>query len=474
MSLQRPTIYEKFERGAALLFELRSTDADRRSRELAFRTLFLGTLGLSLAALLVVCSNYFFLHLNYLLPRIIVIGVLVVFLLGLYVFAITRHLALAASGLLLFYFLAATAAIWLWGVETPIGSLLFALVVIFAGILISPRYSLYTAALVIFIQALFVWGLSNGSLHPDTSWAYTPARIYDVIIFGVILGNLALVSWLFNRSMAQSLYRAQRSEMALLRQKNVLKLKVEQRTRQVQAAHIEHIQELYRFAELGHMSVALMHDMANYLSVLSLDIEDLKQARADRSTAVQRVQQSIQHLNSLVGQVRNQIQGETAITRFNIADEIGQVTKILEHKAQAASVTFTKNIEPSRDDLFYTGGINHFWQIMMNIISNAVDAYAESPSINRQVIISVEQDDHEVTIKIKDFGKGIPEDKLQQIFHPFFSTKKDGTGIGLAIAKRMVEKDFGGKISVVSKPDEGSTFTITFPADTSADTNRKA
>jgi signal transduction histidine kinase len=473
MSLQRPTIYEKFERGAALLFELRSTDLDKRSRELAFRTLFLGTLGLSLVALLVVCSNYFFLHLDYLLPRILIISGVIIVLLGLYVFALTRHLAIAASGLLLFYFIAATAAIWLWGVETPIGSLLFALVVIFAGILLGPRYSLYTAALVIIIQGVFVWGLTSGNLQPDTSWSATPARYYDVIVYAIILGNLALVSWLFNRSMTQSLYRAQRSETALRRQKKILEIKVEQRTRQVQAAHIEHIQELYRFAELGHMSVALLHDMANYLSVLSLDIEDLKEARENRSSAMQRVQQSIQHLNSLVGQVRNQIQGETAITRFNIADEINQVTKILEYKAQAANVAFTKNIAPERDQLFYTGGINHFWQIMMNIISNAIDAYSDTSGTDRKIIIDVNRDGGTIFIQVQDFGKGIPEDVQQKIFDPFYSTKKDGTGIGLAIAKRMVEKDLRGNITVASKPDEGTAFMIAFPVDADDDTSKE-
>lgn len=344
-----------------------------------------------------------------------------------------------------------------WGVNNQQATLLSAFVIIISGILLGARYALFVALL----SVSMFFAVNN--LTPQETMPLHRVNNIDIVLFGTIFGLIALVSWLYNSKMEQSLRRAERSERALRRQKELLEIKVEERTRQVQAAQLERVQELYRFAELGHMSVALLHDMANYLSVLSLDIEDLKQVRKDRSAAIRRVQQSIRHLDSLISQVRHQIKGETAVVPFNIADEIDQVLRILEYKANAQRVTMAWKDEPPRADLAYVGSVNHFWQIVTNIVSNAIDAYDGRQSVKRQVLLSATRTAEGVAVHISDFGKGIPRAKQEKIFEPFYSTKKNGTGIGLAIAKRMVEKDFGGTISVTSNATEGTVFTIILP-----------
>jgi signal transduction histidine kinase len=182
---------------------------------------------------------------------------------------------------------------------------------------------------------------------------------------------------------------------------------------------------------------------------------------------MRRVQDSIRHLNGLVSQVRSQIKGEIATARFNIADEIDQVVKMLEYKARGHDVTIIWQSEPRRQELFYSGSVNHFWQIITNLISNAIDAY-EGKHDARRVLLHVARDASGIRIHVTDFGVGIPKVKQEKIFEPFYSTKKAGTGIGLAIVKRMVEKDFGGTINITSKPGQGTTFTITLPSDKTA------
>lgn len=454
---------QRLERSTIFLFGLRATSPDQRSRELALRILFVGTLSLILVAFVVICVNYFFLHLAYLAPRIGIISIVGIGMLLLYYLSLRQHYTIASFGILAFYFGAASIVMWNWGIETPIAVLLFALVVIFAGILLGARYSLYALGVVVGLQLLYVLLVAAHITQPDTSWADASAHFYDVIVFAVILGNIALISWLFNRSMERSLRRAWFSERALQRQKRLLEVRVEERARQLQTTHLERLQELYRFAELGDMSVALLHDMVNYLTVLSVDIADLNEAQKDRSAIMQRVQQGIEHLNNLIGQIRQQIKGEEVVKQFNVADEIDYIKRILSHKAAARQVVVGWSSSPKRKDLFYTGPVSHWRQVVANIISNAIDAYEGTETQTRKVEMAAELVDAHIVVSITDFGKLISPSKQEKIFEPFYSTKPNGVGIGLAIVKQMVEKKFTGQITVTSSRTRGTTFTITLP-----------
>lgn len=103
-------------------------------------------------------------------------------------------------------------------------------------------------------------------------------------------------------------------------------------------------------------------------------------------------------------------------------------------------------------------------EALKNLLSNALDAMpgggALSITTEREVIRGIPY----VTVKIKDTGEGVPADRMKMIFEPFFTTKVQpkGTGLGLPIAKKIVE-DHGGFIAVQSEPGLGSTFSLNFP-----------
>jgi two-component system NtrC family sensor kinase len=77
-------------------------------------------------------------------------------------------------------------------------------------------------------------------------------------------------------------------------------------------------------------------------------------------------------------------------------------------------------------------------------------------------VVEVGRDGDYADINVSDNGKGIPADVLPNIFRPFFTTKGQGTGLGLPLARRMVE-DHGGRIEVASSMGKGSTFTVHLP-----------
>lgn len=99
-------------------------------------------------------------------------------------------------------------------------------------------------------------------------------------------------------------------------------------------------------------------------------------------------------------------------------------------------------------------------QVISNLIINAVDAIPEGG----KVTITGRHDDNTVTLSVADTGQGIPASHLDQIFDTFFTTKPTGTGLGLALAKKVVE-DHGATLQVASQEGVGTTFTITFNLD---------
>jgi len=97
-------------------------------------------------------------------------------------------------------------------------------------------------------------------------------------------------------------------------------------------------------------------------------------------------------------------------------------------------------------------------QVLLNLIKNAMESLHSGGIIE---IETAQQRDY-VRISIKDNGPGIPAELLENMFNPFFTTKPDGTGLGLAVTRKIVE-DHGGEIIVKSTAGEGSTFTVLLP-----------
>jgi two-component system sensor histidine kinase AtoS len=99
-------------------------------------------------------------------------------------------------------------------------------------------------------------------------------------------------------------------------------------------------------------------------------------------------------------------------------------------------------------------------QVFMNLLLNAADAMPEGGTLALRTLY--EEKSNSMHIMISDSGKGIDEKALVRLFQPFFTTKAKGTGLGLAVTKRLIEQH-GGSISVSNNPDGGATFSIVLP-----------
>ena len=98
----------------------------------------------------------------------------------------------------------------------------------------------------------------------------------------------------------------------------------------------------------------------------------------------------------------------------------------------------------------------------INLVLNALDAAADLPEDRRIVVVSAETVAGGVSIKVRDRGQGIAPGDLPKIFDSFFSTKREGMGMGLAIARTLVDAD-GGRIWAENGPGEGAVFCVELP-----------
>lgn len=101
-------------------------------------------------------------------------------------------------------------------------------------------------------------------------------------------------------------------------------------------------------------------------------------------------------------------------------------------------------------------------QVFMNLIGNAIEATSEGETITVVTGVDRRNGSLEVFAEIRDTGKGIAPEEIPRIFDLFYTTKAQGTGVGLALAKKFIEAH-GGTIAVVSSPGEGATFRVLFP-----------
>jgi len=143
---------------------------------------------------------------------------------------------------------------------------------------------------------------------------------------------------------------------------------------------------------------------------------------------------------------------------FALADLFENVTRLFQTQIEAQQVRFKAVIEPPGLDL--TADPELIEQILINLIKNALESVRGLP--DAEVTLSAQIGARGRTaVQVSDNGPGIVEEAMEKIFIPFFTTKKDGSGIGLSLS-RQIMRQHGGTLSVFSDPDRQTVFTLRF------------
>ncbi len=365
------------------------------------------------------------------------------------------------------YFLSISYAAFTWGVDLPSALMGYALLILISGILLSSRFSFVmtgiTAGWIIPLWMLQIRGI----VPPKWYWKYENMPI-DVWVFSLMLLLTTVISWLANREIERSLIRARRSEAALKEQRDLLETRVEERTSELKRLELERTAELARFAEFGRQATGMVHDLLNPLTAVSLNIEEL--SRKDREITketeqyLSRAIDASRRMERSIAAIRQHMSQREAMVSFSLDEEIEQVIRLFEYSARKARVTLTF---VSDGQVQVYGDPVKFHQVISGLVSNAIDAYyapLHEEGRRFEVVIHLTRERDIVRIAVRDWGGGIPQEYMSKIFDPFFTTKdvRRGTGLGLAMAKNLIEQSFGGRILAESVVGEGSTFTVEF------------
>jgi two-component system sensor histidine kinase PilS (NtrC family) len=213
-----------------------------------------------------------------------------------------------------------------------------------------------------------------------------------------------------------------------------------------------------RLASLGRMAANIAHEIRNPLAALSGAVEVMAAGTADdtRERLGQIVLKETGRLNGIIREFLEYARpAPLSPTAVNVAEAVDEVLLLLEHQTPAGTLKAVREFPPA---LTWTVDRQQFRQAVWNLCLNAVQAMPEGGELRVTMTAG-----GCLVLRVSDTGEGIEAADLGHIFEPFFSTKSDGTGLGLALVHRIVQ-DHGGEIDVYSRPRVGSTFTVTLPA----------
>ncbi|MBX7207499.1 MAG: hypothetical protein K1X78_04235 [Verrucomicrobiaceae bacterium] len=223
-----------------------------------------------------------------------------------------------------------------------------------------------------------------------------------------------------------------------------------------------------RMAVVGTMSAQLAHEVRNPLGCIKLNIDLLGQEiTALAGTSTHPAGESLTLLaefNREVMRIKQVVDGCTGLVRhqrlearpLRVNEYLEKQLRFVRGELAAAGVRLVQDFDPCVSVIESDG--TRLWEALLNLIRNARQAMPEGGMLT----VTTKTADAEVLVSIADTGGGIPPEHMDRLYTPFFTTKPDGTGLGLVLVHQVVN-ELGGHISCRSEEGRGTVFTISLP-----------
>lgn len=360
--------------------------------------------------------------------------------------------------LIFFYQFLAFLTLLTWGLNAPAGLLTMSFAVILPSLLMGPR----TIAPVVFMGILELLTVqtihSSGIITPNLIVLAEPSSLWDVVMYSLILGVFALVSWVSGRQREKNLNQILKTEEKLKAQKDLLSTELEKESAALRLSQLSHFRELHKFALLGQSAAATLHELSNHICVLNLDIKDLSEKYQTQHTrALRNATQSIEHINKTVQQARSQLNTYDHDELFNAVPIINQFLRDIKPKFSKYNIELVRTSGLSSKKIVLKGNPLALKQIISVVLHNAIDACRDT--VSSKVMVLLTDDENSLIISVKDNGIGLTEAQQKLLFKPIASTKPSGMGVGLYIAQHLASEHFAGSIKITPEMS-GAHFNI--------------
>lgn len=229
---------------------------------------------------------------------------------------------------------------------------------------------------------------------------------------------------------------------------------------EIERLHRTQMSRAEHMATLGEMATGLAHEIRNPLAgiagvieIIGRDLPTTSPARA----VVKDVRQEITRINRIVSDLLQTARPHPPkVHKSDLNTTVEHAVMLGRQQALSKSIEITLRKDPSLPEVEHDSDQIH--QVLLNLLLNSLQAIDTKGKIE----VTVELQGKDVVIEVADNGRGIDADHLPNIFRPFYTTKGDGTGLGLSLARRIVE-DHQGRIDVTSTVGKGTTFAVVLP-----------
>lgn len=225
--------------------------------------------------------------------------------------------------------------------------------------------------------------------------------------------------------------------------------------------NVEKLKKAERLSAAGQLSAGLAHEIRNPLASIAGAAGILKRGQApgdDLRDCLEIIDKESQRLNKLLTSFLEFARPRAP--RFQATDlaaVVDSVCALASHQTGAGTVELRREMDGSLPEILCDP--EQIKQVLLNLVLNAIQA---SPAGGVVVVRVFTAEGNAMVVEVGDEGRGIPEELRTRIFEPFFTTKEHGTGLGLAVAAKIVDQH-GGSISAVDGGDGGATLRITLP-----------
>ncbi|MGD8535464.1 MAG: ATP-binding protein [Candidatus Aminicenantes bacterium] len=221
-----------------------------------------------------------------------------------------------------------------------------------------------------------------------------------------------------------------------------------------------------KLASIGRISAGIAHEIRNPLTSVKLNIQKLMQS--DNLNAVEKEhldisQEGIKHMEKSIKDLLDFTRAsELNVDRFSVEQVLEESIKILSDSLELKKIVLEKNYPDELPQALVDG--DKLRQVFLNVLRNAYEAVEEGGKITISLSLLKERSGKKIKVEIVDDGCGIPEKERDIIFELFYTTKTTGIGLGLAIARKIIEQH-GGSINLKENMTQGTSFEVLIPVE---------